>query len=110
MSFDILICLRPFLKEFLYAAQKHFEIILWTSSQDKYTEGLVQSLQESLDFKFDQVLSSDQQTPSEEKEFTVKNIEVLTGLGGRIDKDIVMIDTTLEAYTNRLTNGIFVPT
>jgi hypothetical protein len=50
------------------------------------------------------------QTLSEEKDFAVKNLEILTGLGGRVDKNIIIVDNHLEAFTNKLTNGIFLPT
>jgi len=62
MKLDILCCNRRYLKEFLYGAQKYFEVILWTSSQDKYAKGMVEALEEQLDFKFDYALTMSDQT------------------------------------------------
>jgi hypothetical protein len=33
----------------------------------------------------------------------------LTGEGNRSEKDIIIIDNQMSNYTNRLTNGIFLP-
>lgn len=58
----IFVCFRNFLKEFLESLQKHFEIIAWTSSQSDYTELLVDTIQNTLDFRFDYILSVSDQT------------------------------------------------
>ena len=57
MKLDILVCNRRFLKEFLYGAKKYYEVILWTSSQGKYAEGMIAAMEEQLDFKFDYALT-----------------------------------------------------
>lgn len=36
-------------------------------------------------------------------------MDVLTGEGGRQEHDIIMVDTELVSFTNRLTNGVFCP-
>ena len=54
-------------------------------------------------------MTLDEQTPSEEREFFVKNMDILIGQGNRNEKEIIFIDTEMHSFTNRLTNGIFVP-
>jgi len=51
------ICFRQFLKEFLYEVQKYFEVVLWTSSQADYSQGLIEEVETKLEFKFDQCLT-----------------------------------------------------
>jgi hypothetical protein len=50
-------------------------------------------LETGLNFKFDYCLSLEDQVCSEEKDFFVKSLEILTGKGGRKESDIIMIDT-----------------
>ena len=38
----------------------------------------------------------------------MKHIQVLTA-GGRTEENIIFIDNTMSNFTNKLTNGIFVP-
>ena len=40
----------------------------------------------------------------------MKSLEVLTGEGGRTEKDIIIVDIEMHSFTNRLTNGLLVPT
>lgn len=47
------------------------------------------------------------QTSSEEHDFFVKNIEILGG--NRKQGDILIVDSQMSNFTNRLTNGIFLP-
>ena len=81
MKLKIYICFRKFLNEFLKEAQKYFEIIVWSSSKPDYAKGILDVLESRLDFKFDYCLSLADQVCSEEKDFYVKSIEILTGKG-----------------------------
>jgi len=82
------------MQEFLKQAQKNFEIILWTSGLEDYSKNIISMLEEKLaPFKFDHVLFMTDQTASVDNSFFVKNLEILTGLGGRDDQDIIMIDS-----------------
>ena len=58
----VYICFRNFLKEFLFEAQKYFEIIVWSSSQADYSESLINIIQDKLDFKFDYIFTLADQT------------------------------------------------
>jgi hypothetical protein len=66
-------------------------------------------LEENLDFKFDYCLSLAEQVCSEEKDFYVKSLDVLVGEGLRKVSDIIIVDTQMQNFTNRLTNGIYFP-
>ena len=50
-------------------------------------------VEKGLDFRFDYCLSLADQVTSEDKDFYVKNIEILTGKGGRQEAEILLIDT-----------------
>ena len=63
----------------------------------------------TLNFQFDFTLSMSHQTPSEQNDFYQKNIDLLTGLGGRQEQDIIIIDSQMQNFTNKLTNGIYLP-
>ena len=39
----------------------------------------------------------------------IKDIEILLGQGKRHVNDILIVDTQMSNYTNKLTNGIFLP-
>ena len=39
----------------------------------------------------------------------MKDIEILVGQGKRLVNDIIIVDSQMSNYTNKLTNGIFVP-
>ena len=67
-------------------------------------------LQDSLQFKFDICLTLADQIQSEDKDFFVKNMELLVEAGGRSPRDIIYVDTEMSSFTNKLTNGILVPT
>lgn len=95
--------------QFLESLQNHYEIIAWTSSQSDYTHLLVDVIQKTLNFKFDYFLSLSDQTPSEEKEFFAKNLEILTGYGSRTNQDIIIVDCQMSSFTKSLTNGVFLP-
>lgn len=84
-------------------------MIAWSSSRGDYAKNLVEVLETQLEFKFDYSLSLADQSSSEEKDFFFKNIEILIDKGGRSNQDVLIIDTQMANYTNRLTNGIFVP-
>jgi hypothetical protein len=62
-----------------------------------------------LDFKFDHTLSLCEQNASEDNSFYVKNIDILTGMGGRNPQDIIIVDCQMSNFTNKLTNGIYLP-
>jgi hypothetical protein len=64
-------------------------------------------LETGLDFKFDHCLTLADQAPSEEHEFFVKNIEILGG--NREQSEILIVDSQMSNFTNRLTNGVFLP-
>lgn len=97
------------MKEFFFEAKKHFEVIVWTSSQKDYSHCLIDLVEQNTGFKFDHYLTLDDQCQSEEKDFYVKNIEILTGDGGREENNILFLDNEMSRYTNRLTSGIHVP-
>jgi hypothetical protein len=82
---------------------------MWTSSQADYSQGLAELVENTCGLHFDLFLSLSDQTPSEDKDFFVKNMELLIGEGQRSEKDIIFLDTEMGSYTNRLTNGIYVP-
>ena len=74
---------------------KYFEIIIWSSSQPDYAKMILEVVERGLDFKFDYCLSLADQVASEEKDFYVKNIEILTGKGLRQESEILLIDTQM---------------
>lgn len=39
----------------------------------------------------------------------IKDIDILLGEGNRIVNEILIVDTVMANYTNKLTNGIFIP-
>lgn len=41
--------------------------------------------------------------------FTIKNMEVLTGEGGREEQNIIFLDHDLVCFAKKLSNGIYVP-
>ncbi len=57
---------------------KYFELIIWTSSQPDYSKSLIELVESTLKMKFDHCLMVDDQIQSEEKDFYVKNLEILT--------------------------------
>ena len=89
--------------------QKDFEIIAWQSSQFDYSEKIIDIVESSLRFKFDHKLSLIEQNASEDNSYYVKNIDILTGLGGRNPQDIIVVDHQMSNFTNKLTNGIYLP-
>jgi len=96
------------LREFLLDAAKNFEIIAWTSSSRDYSDLVVAELEKQLHpFRFSHVLSQAEQTQSEDKEISVKSLEVLAE--GRDEKEMIVLDNHMSSFTNKLTNGIFVP-
>ena len=58
----IYVCFRKDLHMFLTEASKVFEIIVWTSSTEEYSNLIVDLIEKSLSFKFDYVLSLSNQT------------------------------------------------
>jgi len=52
-SLKVNVCFRPFLKEFILELQSYFELIIWTSSQSEYSQGLIKILEEKIGFDFD---------------------------------------------------------
>ena len=62
-----------------------------------------------MDFKFDHKLSLPEQNASEDNSYYVKNIDILTGMGGRNPQDIIIVDCQMSYFTNKLTNGIYLP-
>ena len=105
----VYVCFRRYLNEFLNEAQKNFEIILWSSSQADYSALLIDLVESTLNFKFDYVFTLADQTQSEEKDLYVKDIGILLGAGKRVVNDVLIVDTQMSNYTNKLTSGIFIP-
>lgn len=50
---EVHVCFRNYLKEFLFEAQKYYEVIAWTSSQSEYSKMLINTIEGAFDFKFD---------------------------------------------------------
>lgn len=40
----VFVCFRNGLKEFLFEAQKYYEVVAWTSSQAQYSQMLIQTI------------------------------------------------------------------
>ena len=106
----ILVCFRNDFKAFLKTMQKYYEIIAWQSSQLDYSEQIINLIESALHFKFDHKLSLVEQNASEDNSYYVKNIDILTGpLGNRNPQDIVVVDCQMSNFTNKLTNGLYLP-
>lgn len=89
-------CYRPGMIEFLNELSKHFEVVAWSSSKLDYTQEIVKMIEDSAKtFKFDHVLSIENQMASVDGYLHVKNIELLSGEGGRKESDIIIIDTSM---------------
>lgn len=86
--------------------------MLWSSSQEDYTEKLVNLIDplrltnEKKRF-FSHYLDLSHCQRSEDDSFYIKNIDVL--LENRIKDDIVLVDTNMHNFTTNLTNGIYLP-
>jgi hypothetical protein len=74
-----------------------------------YSEKIIDIIETNLKFKFDHKLSLIEQNPSEDNSYYVKNIDILTGSGNRNPSDIVIVDSQMSNFTNKLTNGIYLP-
>mmetsp|Transcript_30490 Transcript_30490/g.46730 ORF Transcript_30490/g.46730 Transcript_30490/m.46730 type:complete len:84 (+) Transcript_30490:1162-1413(+) len=78
------ICFRKNMRELLLDAHKYFEVIVWSSSQEDYTRPVVAELEKQLyPFRFDHVLTSEDRSPTTNKDLLVKNLDILTGVAGR---------------------------
>ena len=88
----ILVCFRNDFLAFLRKMQKDYEVIAWQSSQHDYSEQIINIIENTLDFKFDYKLSLSEQNASEDNSYYVKNIDILTGMGGRNAQDIIIVD------------------
>ena len=42
-------------------------------------------------------------------QFYVKNIEILCGQANRLEKNIILVDSQMSNFTNKLTNGLYIP-
>lgn len=106
----IYVYFRKYLKPFLQEMKKYFEIIAWTSSQKEYSDQVIETIEKNLDFKFDHCLSIDEQIQAEDNTFYVKNIDILCGKNsGRDASNIIVIDSQMTNFSNKLTNGIYLP-
>lgn len=86
----------------------HFELIVWSSSQNDYTEKLMQILDPDIKKTFSHVLDLSHCQRSEDDTLYIKNIEVL--MENRLKDDIILVDSNMHHYTIHLTNGLYIPT
>jgi TFIIF-interacting CTD phosphatase-like protein len=106
---NVYVCFRHHLETFLRIASNCFELIAWTSAQESYTQHLIEVVEGNYGIKFEHVLSLSDQSKAEDtgEDLYVKSLELLSA--NRFDKNIIIVDNRIANFTNRLTNGIWLP-
>ena len=102
------VCFRKFFREMISQLKEKFELIAWQSSQKDYAQHIVAMVESQFDMKFSHSLSIEDQNVSEDFTFYLKNLDIL--LKEREISSIIIIDSVMSNFTNRLTNGIYLPT
>jgi hypothetical protein len=93
---------RPYLLKMLVTLRKHYELILFTAASEQYAEIVLQSF-EGHQF-FDHILSRKQCLHIFQRQVFIKDLSIL--LGGRVIRDIIIVDNKIESYSSNLENGI----
>lgn len=93
---------RPYLVKMLVTLRKHYELILFTAASEQYAEIVLQSF-EGHQF-FDHILSRKQCLHIFQRQVFIKDLSIL--LGGRVIRDIIIVDNKIESYSSNLENGI----
>ena len=101
---DFLISFRPHLKTMLNTLKQHFEIVLFSSSEEGYAVEMAKAI-EGEEKIFSTILSR-QHCSVLKNGVVIKPIEAL--YGSRTVKDIVIVDRDVQYYLNHLNNGVFV--
>ena len=101
---DFLISFRPNLRTMLRTLKEHFEIVLFSSSEESYAVEMAKAI-EGEEKIFSTVLSR-QHCSVLKNGVVIKPIEAL--YGSRTVKDIVIVDRDVQYYLNHLNNGVFV--
>jgi CTD small phosphatase-like protein 2 len=94
---------RPGVKEMLNDLKKHFELIIFTASQEDYAHQVRLCLDPDEEI-FDHMLSREHCLNIEKHKINVKDLSLL--LSGREMKDIVIVDNHVLSYVINIDNGI----
>ena len=103
----IYVCFRKKFREMIGALKDKFELIAWQSSQQDYAQHIVALVEYKFGIKFSHSLSIEDQNVSEDFTFYLKNLDLLTK--ERKISEILIVDSVMSNFTNRLTNGIYLP-
>jgi hypothetical protein len=85
----------------------HYELILWSSSQEEFTVRIAELINEPSNKYFSHVMNISHCQKSADGQLYVKNLDLLEG--GRSKEDIIIVDSVMQKFTKNLTNGIFLP-
>ena len=101
-SLDINISLRPKVQSMLETLSKHYELILFSTSQPSYTKAVVDAIQGKGTY-FSHVLSNKHTIDK----YLIKDMKIL--MNGRSLKDLLIVDNRIKSFMTTLANGVFVP-
>jgi len=101
-SYKVYVNLRPFIHEFLEEMSKDFELILFTASDKRYAEKVLDYIEKDKKY-FEYRLYKDQCSQVDSNK-TIKNLDIF--LYGRSLQDIVMVDNIPFCYARHMSNGI----
>ncbi|TNV87330.1 hypothetical protein FGO68_gene2233 [Halteria grandinella] len=96
------VMMRPYLIRMLTVLRKHYELVLFTAASDQYADIVLQSFEGHQ--YFDHILSRKQCLHIYQKQVFIKDLSIL--LGGRVIRDIIIVDNKIESYSSNLENGI----
>ena len=101
-ALDINIQLRPKLDTMLQTLSKHYELIVFSTSQPSYTKAVVDAIQANGTY-FSHVLSNKHTIDK----YLIKDMKIL--MNGRNLKDLLIVDNRIKSFMTTLANGVFVP-
>ncbi len=105
-NLTIYVCFRPYLIGFLTHLSKYFELIVWSSNKQDYTQ-FIMNLLDPFHEIFVHTLDESHCQKSEDGTLNIKNLEVF--YMNRKAQNVLIIDQNMQNFTSYLTSGIFLP-